>query len=342
MSSHSQPSDGRFRLVSVRASLSRVMTIVLTSSLLWIAAPSTMANQDAQVSGLKIVVLEGEDGVNIIEQKTAVASLIEVRDGNDLPVAGATITFVLGAGSAKAALSNGLQQLTLTTNAAGRATVVLNPLSSGSVQINVSAAYQGQTAAATISQTNFATVAQAAQAANASGATSSASTGSSSGGAGASTGSAGAASAGSASGAAAAAGGAGAAGGISGTAIAVTAGAIAGGAVATKAVVDAVSGPSCTAQQTAVENGVNSLVNSLNTFEVCVNSARTLAARDACYATFSRAYQTFLSQVSDLCSCLGPDATSESSSEEKAAVRELFSLIRSLGFNLGSIPSCFQ
>ena len=36
--------------------------------------------------GLKIVVISGEDAVNIIQQKTAVAPVVEVRDRNDLPV----------------------------------------------------------------------------------------------------------------------------------------------------------------------------------------------------------------------------------------------------------------
>jgi hypothetical protein len=37
---------------------------------------------------LRIVVIEGEDAVNVIQQKTAVAPVIEVRDRNNLPVPG--------------------------------------------------------------------------------------------------------------------------------------------------------------------------------------------------------------------------------------------------------------
>ena len=44
------------------------------------------------------MVLEGEDSVNIIEQGTAVPTLVEVRDRNDLPVAGASVLFLLGEG----------------------------------------------------------------------------------------------------------------------------------------------------------------------------------------------------------------------------------------------------
>ena len=44
-----------------------------------------------QSEGLRIVVLEGEDSVNIIGQGTAVPTLVEVRDRNDLPVSGAAV-----------------------------------------------------------------------------------------------------------------------------------------------------------------------------------------------------------------------------------------------------------
>lgn len=125
-------------------------------------------------ASLRIVVVSGEDAVNIIQQKTAVAPLVEVRDRNNQPVAGAIVTFsIQGGGNASFA---GASTLTATTNALGQATAVsLTPTGAGAVQINVAAAFQGQTATAAITQTNFATAAQAAAAG------SSASTGSSAG-----------------------------------------------------------------------------------------------------------------------------------------------------------------
>ena len=50
-----------------------------------------------QDAGLQIVVIAGERNVNIIGQGTAVATLVEVRDRNDLPVSGAAVLFLLGA-----------------------------------------------------------------------------------------------------------------------------------------------------------------------------------------------------------------------------------------------------
>lgn len=112
-------------------------------------------------SQLRIVIIEGEGAVNIIQQKTAVAPVVEVRDQNNLPIGGATVTFTIEGGKT-AAFAGGSQTLTVTTNAAGRAVAAaVNPLSSGTVQIQASAAFQGQTAAATITQTNVMTAAQA-------------------------------------------------------------------------------------------------------------------------------------------------------------------------------------
>ena len=70
--------------------------------------------------GLRIVVLEGEDSVNIIAQGTAVPTLVEVRDRNDVPVAGASVVFLLQGGGTTATLNAGLSQLALTTNALGQ------------------------------------------------------------------------------------------------------------------------------------------------------------------------------------------------------------------------------
>ena len=107
--------------------------------------------------------LEGEDSVNIIEQGTAVPTLVEVRDRNDLPVSGASVLFLLGDGGT-ATLNAGAQQVTLTTNVQGQAAVTVNPIASGGVELSVSASFAGEVVNAVIVQTNFATVAEAAAA----------------------------------------------------------------------------------------------------------------------------------------------------------------------------------
>ena len=127
------------------------------------SARSGGQSEAAQDGGLRIVILDGEDSVNIIAQGTAVPTLVEVRDRNDLPVSGASVLFLLGEGGT-ATLNAGLQQVTLTTNALGQAAVVVNPLATGAVELSVSATFAGETATAAIVQTNFATVAEAAAA----------------------------------------------------------------------------------------------------------------------------------------------------------------------------------
>jgi len=62
-------------------------------------------------AALKIVVISGEDAVNIIQQKTAVAPVIEVRDRNNLPVSGATVTFAVSGNGAT--FAGGAQTLTV-------------------------------------------------------------------------------------------------------------------------------------------------------------------------------------------------------------------------------------
>ena len=63
-----------------------------------VAAPPAVEWATAQDGDLRIVVIEGEDSVNIIAQGTAVPTLVEVRDRNDLPVSGASVLFLLGRG----------------------------------------------------------------------------------------------------------------------------------------------------------------------------------------------------------------------------------------------------
>ena len=173
-----------------------------------ILAGAGIANAQ-QPAALRVVVIEGEDAVNIIQQKTAVRPVVEVRDRNNLPVPGAIVTFSIEGG--KAATFGGASTLTVATNAAGQAAVTgLTPSAAGAFQIQVSAAFQGQVATATIAQTNVMTAAQAAAASAASG------SGSASGGAG----------------------GAGGGGGLSATTIVVAGAAVAGGVVAATQIAD--------------------------------------------------------------------------------------------------------
>jgi len=182
--------------------------------MLSILALTVLLAQNASAQpALRVVVIEGEDAVNIIQQKTAVRPVVEVRDRNNLPVPGAIVTFSIEGG--KAATFGGASTLTVATNAAGQAAVTgLTPSAAGAFQIQVSAAFQGQVATATIAQTNVLTAAQAAAASASTASGASSGSGAGGGGAGAGGGAAGGGS------------------GLSATTIAVAGAAVAGGAVA--------------------------------------------------------------------------------------------------------------
>src|SRR5262245_6484325 len=112
-------------------------------SALWlIAATSAGAGSLRQdPAPLRIVVIAGEDAVNIIQQKTAVAPLVEVRDRNDQPVAGALVNFAIRSGRAT---FGSARTLSVTTDAVGRAVAAgLTPTGTGTLQISASAAFQG-------------------------------------------------------------------------------------------------------------------------------------------------------------------------------------------------------
>src|SRR5262245_42428245 len=116
--------------------------IVLT-----IVSPAQLLARE-QSPALNIVVVEGEAAVNIIQQKTAVAPVVEVRDSNNQPVAGAVVNFAIRSGRAS---FSGARALSVTTNAAGRAIAAgFAPTGTGALQISATVAFQGQTAAVTI------------------------------------------------------------------------------------------------------------------------------------------------------------------------------------------------
>src|SRR5262245_56265312 len=86
---------------------------------------ASIARAEAQSGDLKIIVLDGEDGVNIIDKKTAVKPIVEVRDKNDLPVAGALVVFSIieARRGDSAVFDGGTKQVTVSTGNNGQAPV---------------------------------------------------------------------------------------------------------------------------------------------------------------------------------------------------------------------------
>lgn len=104
---------------------------------------------------LQIVVIDGQDGVNILKKKRAVQPVVEVRDGRNTPISGASVTFSSPTDGPSVLFSNGLRSISVLTDATGRATVDgLKPLSLGQFQITVASSFRSLSATAPISLTN--------------------------------------------------------------------------------------------------------------------------------------------------------------------------------------------
>lgn len=157
----------------MRSGLALFLCLVVFSALQRVAHAEHLLNatperQDVVAApdptDLKILVITGEDGINIVKKKTAVQPVVEVRDSNNSPVSGAIVNFTTPSGNPSAVFSNGGRTLSLTTDIQGRAAISgMQPVGTGQFQIRVSASLSGRVVATTnIVQTNFATVAAAA------------------------------------------------------------------------------------------------------------------------------------------------------------------------------------
>lgn len=131
----------------------------------WLVAAAVLAAQEPQSAAprFKINVLRGEGAQNRVTKGRATSqAVVEVRDENDRPVAGAIVTFTLPTVGPGGTFTSGGTVTTVTTSSTGQATATFTPNTvAGSYNINVSASLQGQTATATISQTNLAAAAAA-------------------------------------------------------------------------------------------------------------------------------------------------------------------------------------
>jgi hypothetical protein len=134
----------------------RWLSAALICSLVFYGSTPLTATQAESAPKLNIVILEGEGAINNIRQRTAREPIVQVEDENHKPVAGAVVVFALPDRGASGVFANGSHTLTVTTDAQGRAAATgLRPNNvQGNYQIHVTASHQGQTASATINQSN--------------------------------------------------------------------------------------------------------------------------------------------------------------------------------------------
>jgi len=138
-----------------------LLMLVCSSSVL--AAGQT---QSGNVNALKVIVVDGDEAANIVEEKIAAEPVIEVRDQEDRRVVGAVVRFQIrrtAIGNRVPALfAGGRAEVRTLTDGAGRAaTSPLTPLEAGRFEIEIQVSHQGRSATATIRHTNFSTAAQA-------------------------------------------------------------------------------------------------------------------------------------------------------------------------------------
>jgi hypothetical protein len=113
------------------------------------------ANGVAPAGGLKVIVLEGQNGVNNIRLPMTVDLVVEVRDENDRTVEGATVNFQLPLMGPSGGFEGGVRNKEATTNLQGQAAVSYTPnMELGRFTVQVKASQGGRTGMTTITQQN--------------------------------------------------------------------------------------------------------------------------------------------------------------------------------------------
>ncbi len=129
------------------------ISILSTVSLIHVSA---YAQDSPSGPELKITIIDGDEAINNIRQRTAREPIVQVEDENNRPVAGAVVVFLLPNDGAGGTFTGGAKSLSVMTDANGRAVARgLRPNNvAGRYQIRVTATSQGRTGRATLQQTN--------------------------------------------------------------------------------------------------------------------------------------------------------------------------------------------
>lgn len=128
-----------------------------------LAAQSASGQAQPAATGFRINVVKSEPQNNLRKGR-ATKAVVEVRDRNNKPVAGALVLFALPGNGPSGSFVGGARTLTVTTNSAGQATATYTPNQvAGMFSMEASAQVNGATVASTsISQANIAAAAAAA------------------------------------------------------------------------------------------------------------------------------------------------------------------------------------
>jgi L-ascorbate metabolism protein UlaG (beta-lactamase superfamily) len=136
-------------------SLRQQLAVALALALLQ-PAPFLAQQSPAAPGRLSVRIKEGHNAENDVHQKRAVTPLVEIRDANGRPAAGAEVTFELPGSGPGGSFSGWMRAQTVRSDEAGRAapTNFMPNGETGPFEIRVSAASGTLTGKATIAQTN--------------------------------------------------------------------------------------------------------------------------------------------------------------------------------------------
>jgi hypothetical protein len=124
-------------------------------SILLLVGQQTALAQDAPEQQFKLVVLRGENAQNNMKKGRATRPVVEVRDRNNNPVAGALVVFTLPSSGPSGTFLGGGQVASVTTNAQGQASASFTANSvPGRVNLNVSTSINGQSVTTQIATYN--------------------------------------------------------------------------------------------------------------------------------------------------------------------------------------------
>ncbi len=138
------------RLLSLRQCLAHLLVLLLVQS-------SLPAQDQPQGPKLNIVVISGDGAINNIKSRTAREMIVEVRDENNKPVAGASVAFLLPDSGPGLVSSNGSRMVTTLSDTNGRAAVRgLRPNGqSGNFNVQVRANFQQSFGQIVVAQSNI-------------------------------------------------------------------------------------------------------------------------------------------------------------------------------------------
>ncbi len=139
--------------LNVRQSLAQILILLIFQMSSFAQGPPSPTGAPK----LNIVLISGEGAINNIKSRTARETIVEVRDENNKPIAGAAVVFLLPDSGPGLISSNGSRMISTMTDANGRAAARgLKPNGqSGQYNIQVRANFQQSFGQLAVSQSNI-------------------------------------------------------------------------------------------------------------------------------------------------------------------------------------------